>query len=148
MSSEYSVLSTRYSASRDAYSTAAGTTPHFAPRTPNLPDPVANFRAGGYLEYEHARVRWFLSVDADDLPQAQKEADQRTFRSITVDGEEIEFSDGFADLHTVSYEKILAGEGFGLEANRCAIKTVADIRTAHPAPLVGDFHPQLLKHRS
>jgi UDP-N-acetyl-2-amino-2-deoxyglucuronate dehydrogenase len=105
-------------------------------------------RAGGYLEYEHARVRWFLSVDADDLPQAQKEADQRTFRSITVDGEEIEFSDGFADLHTVSYEKILAGEGFGLEANRCAIKTVADIRTSRPAPLVGDFHPQLLKHRS
>lgn len=105
-------------------------------------------RAGGYLEYEHARVRWFLSVDADDLPQAQKEADQRTFRSITVDGEEIEFSDGFADLHTVSYEKILAGQGFGLEANRCAIKTVADIRTAQPAALVGDFHPQLLKHRS
>ena len=105
-------------------------------------------RAGGYLEYEHARVRWFLSVDANDLPQAQKDADQRTFRSITVDGEEIEFSGGFADLHTVSYEKILAGEGFGLEANRCAIKTVADIRSAAPAPLVGDFHPQLLKHRS
>ncbi|MFN3724744.1 MAG: Gfo/Idh/MocA family oxidoreductase [Allosphingosinicella sp.] len=105
-------------------------------------------RAGGYLEYEHARVRWFLSVDANDLPQPQKESGQRTFRSITVDGEEIEFSDGFADLHTVSYEKILAGEGFGLEANRCAIKTVADIRSANPAPLVGDYHPQLLKHRS
>ena len=105
-------------------------------------------RAGGYLEYDHARVRWFLSVDANDLPQAQKDADQRTFRSITVDGEEIEFSGGFADLHTVSYEKILAGEGFGLETNRCAISTVTDIRSAKPAPLVGDYHPQLLKLRS
>ncbi|TMJ14727.1 MAG: Gfo/Idh/MocA family oxidoreductase [Alphaproteobacteria bacterium] len=98
-------------------------------------------RAGGYLEYERARVRWFLSVEASDVPEPQRSAGQRTFRSITVDGEEIEFSGGFTDLHTVSYEKILAGEGFGLEANRCAIATVAQIRSAAPAPLTGDYHP-------
>ena len=102
-------------------------------------------RAGGYLEYERARVRWFLSVDASDLPEAQAASNQRTFRSITIDGEEIEFSGGFTDLHTVSYEKILAGEGFGLEANRCAIGTVADIRTAKTLPLTGDYHPFVAK---
>jgi UDP-N-acetyl-2-amino-2-deoxyglucuronate dehydrogenase len=105
-------------------------------------------RAGGYLEYERARVRWFLSVDAADLPAAQREAGQRTFRSITADGEEIEFSGGFTDLHTVSYERILAGEGFGLEENRCAISTVAHIRAAEPQPLKGDYHPLVAAHRS
>jgi UDP-N-acetyl-2-amino-2-deoxyglucuronate dehydrogenase len=100
-------------------------------------------RAGGYLEYERARVRWFLSVDAADLPEAQSSSGQRTFRSITVDGEEIEFSGGFTDLHTRSYELILAGQGFGLEENRCAISTVADIRNARPAPLSGDYHPMV-----
>ncbi len=98
-------------------------------------------RGGGWLEYEKARVRWFLSVDSRDVPEPQREAGQRTYRSITVDGEEIEFSGGFTDLHTVSYERILAGEGFGLEENRCAIATVAAIRTASAAPLSGDYHP-------
>lgn len=102
-------------------------------------------RAGGYLEYERARVRWFLSVDAADLPEAQHAAGQRTFRSITIDGEEIEFSGGFTDLHTRSYELILEGKGFGLEENRCAISTVADIRTARPAALTGDYHPMVAK---
>lgn len=87
-------------------------------------------KAAGYLEYEHARVRWFLSVDVEDVPAAAREAGQRTYRSITVDGEEIEFSGGFTDLHTRSYEEILAGSGFGLEANRTAIETVAAIRNA------------------
>lgn len=87
-------------------------------------------KAGGYLEYERARVRWFLSIDADDLPAAQKEAGQRTFRSITVDGEEIEFSAGFTDLHTRSYEEVLAGNGFGLEETRHSIEVVAHIRNA------------------
>jgi UDP-N-acetyl-2-amino-2-deoxyglucuronate dehydrogenase len=98
-------------------------------------------RGGGYLEYERARVRWFLSVDANDLPAAQREGGQRTFRSITVDGEEVEFSGGFADLHTRSYEQILSGQGFGLEANRCAISTVAAIRNARPVARRGDYHP-------
>jgi len=104
-------------------------------------------RAGGYLEYERARVRWFLSVDADDLPAAQQAAGQRTFRSITMDGEEIEFSGGFTDLHTRSYERILAGEGFGLEENRCAISTVATIRTAAPVASRGECHPLVRARR-
>jgi len=98
-------------------------------------------RAGGFLEYERARVRWLLSVDINDLPEPQRAAGQRTFRSITVDGEEVEFSDGFTDLHTRSYERILAGEGFGLEENRCAIQTVAAIRQATPLGTKGDYHP-------
>ncbi len=102
-------------------------------------------KAAGYLEYEHARVRWFLSVDVEDVPQVAREGGQRTYRSITVDGEEIEFSGGFTDLHTRSYEEILAGRGFGLEENRTAIATVASIRGATPAALAGDFHPFLKK---
>jgi UDP-N-acetyl-2-amino-2-deoxyglucuronate dehydrogenase len=99
-------------------------------------------RAAGYLEYEHARCRWFLSIDVTDVPQALREAGQRTYRSITVDGEEIEFSGGFTDLHTRSYEEILAGRGFGLEANRTAIETVADIREAVPGlPDASLAHP-------
>jgi len=97
-------------------------------------------RASGYLEYERARVRWFLSVDERDLPASQHEAGQRTFRSITVDGQEIEFSGGFTDLHTQSYELIVAGEGFGLESSRCAIETVAAIRTMAPSG-AGERHP-------
>lgn len=102
-------------------------------------------KAAGYLEYEHARVRWFLSVDIADVPGAQRAAGQRTYRSITVDGNEIEFSGGFTDLHNRSYEEILAGRGFGLEENRTAIATVAAIRNAVPAGLTGDYHPFLRK---
>lgn len=98
-------------------------------------------RAGGFLEYERARVRWFLSVDEQDVPAAPRAAGQRTFRSITVDGNEIEFSGGFTDLHTRSYELILEGRGFDLETSRCAIETVANIRGAHPLGTVGDYHP-------
>jgi UDP-N-acetyl-2-amino-2-deoxyglucuronate dehydrogenase len=100
-------------------------------------------KAAGYLEYEHARVRWFLSVDIEDVPKEARDAGQRTYRSITVDGEEIEFSGGFTDLHTRSYEEILAGRGFGLEENRVAVGTVAAIRKAAPAALAGDYHPFL-----
>lgn len=99
-------------------------------------------RAAGYLEYERARVRWFLSIDAGDLPAQQLAKGQRTYRSITVDGAEIEFSDGFTDLHTRSYEEILAGRGFPLEANRCAIETAAAIRHARPST-EGVRHPFL-----
>lgn len=103
-------------------------------------------KAAGYLEYANARVRWFLSVDVEDVPQAQLDAGQRTYRSITVDGEEIEFSGGFADLHIRSYQEILAGRGFGLEENRTAITTVAAIRNAQPLGLQGDYHPFLNRH--
>ncbi|MGB1203503.1 MAG: Gfo/Idh/MocA family protein, partial [Alloalcanivorax venustensis] len=97
--------------------------------------------AAGYLEYEKARVRWFLSVDYKYVPESAKAEGQRTYRSITVDGEEIEFSGGFTDLHNRSYEEILAGRGFGLEENRVAIETVSHIRNAVPIGLSGDYHP-------
>jgi len=97
-------------------------------------------RAAGYLEYERARVRWFLSLDLGDVPEGPRSEGQRTYRSITVDGGEIEFSGGFTDLHTRSYEAVLAGRGFGLEENRTAIETVAHIRTA-PVESMGDVHP-------
>ena len=100
-------------------------------------------KAGGYLEYEKARVRWFLSSDVNDVPEAERNAGKRTFRAITVDGEDFEFSDGFTELHNRSYQEILAGRGYGLEANRCAIKTVAEIRDANIAALIGDYHPFL-----
>ena len=97
--------------------------------------------AAGYLEFEHARVRWFLSVNYDYIPDSVKEAGQRTYRSITVEGEEIEFSGGFTDLHTLSYEDILSDGGFGLEEARSSIEIVHDIRVADIAPLSGDYHP-------
>jgi UDP-N-acetyl-2-amino-2-deoxyglucuronate dehydrogenase len=99
--------------------------------------------ASGFLEYEKARVRWFLSVDNSYVPEEAKAKGLRTFRSITVDGEEIEFSGGFADLHNLSYQRILAGEGFGLEENRVAIETVSAIRNASPIGVKGDYHPFL-----
>ena len=98
-------------------------------------------RAAGYLEFDQARVRWFMSLDLADVPEAERTRGQRTFRSITVDGEEIEFSGGFADLHTRSYEQILAGRGFGLDENRCAIEAVSAIRTLPVTPSRGDVHP-------
>lgn len=87
-------------------------------------------KAAGYLEYSRARVRWFMSLDVNDVPSDLRDAGQRTYRSITVNGEEIEFSGGFTDLHTRSYEEILAGNGFGLEENRSAITAVSSLRTA------------------
>lgn len=98
-------------------------------------------KAAGYLEFERARVRWFLSLDLADVPDAERANGQRTFRSITIDGEEVEFSGGFTDLHTRSYEEILAGRGFGLEDNRCAIEAVSVIRTQKLSPLGDEVHP-------
>jgi len=84
----------------------------------------------GFIELEKANVNWFLSIDKNDLPQSAKNADQPTYRSITIDEEEIEFSGGFTDLHTKVYEKILNGEGFTIEDARPAIQLAHDIRTA------------------
>ncbi|MEY4169176.1 MAG: hypothetical protein RLZ94_249 [Actinomycetota bacterium] len=97
--------------------------------------------AAGVLELERARVRWFLSVNADHLPAAQRAKGQRTFRAISVDGSELEFSDGFTDLHSVSYREILAGRGYGLDDARPSIEMVQAIRHAPLSPLVGDYHP-------
>jgi UDP-N-acetyl-2-amino-2-deoxyglucuronate dehydrogenase len=105
-------------------------------------------KAAGYLEYERARVRWFLSIDLEDVPEDARSRGQRTYRSITVDGQEVEFSDGFTDLHERSYEEILAGRGFGLEENRTAIETVSSIRSATPLGLKGDYHPFLRSTRA
>ncbi len=110
--------------------------------TVHLSEPT---KAAGYLEYANARVRWFLSIDINDVPEAARSQGQRTYRSITVDGDEIEFSGGFTDLHTRSYQEILAGRGFGLEDNRVAIETVSAIRNAPIAELQGDYHPFLKK---
>jgi len=100
-------------------------------------------KAAGYLELENARVRWFLSIDFNDIPVSVKNSGQRTFRSITVDGEEIEFSEGFTDLHTLSYKEILAGRGFGLKDARQSVETAFSIRNSKPVGLHGDYHPIL-----
>ena len=100
-------------------------------------------KAAGFLQLEKARVRWFLSIDFDDIPSEVKERGDRTFRSITVDGEAIEFSGGFTDLHTVSYREILAGRGFGVEASRISIQTVYDIRNKAISAVKEEYHPFL-----
>jgi UDP-N-acetyl-2-amino-2-deoxyglucuronate dehydrogenase len=100
-------------------------------------------KAAGYLELENARVRWFLSVDYNDIPSSVKEKGQRTYRSITVNGEEIEFSEGFTDLHTETYKEILAGRGFGLKEARQSVETAYTIRNSTPVGRKGDYHPIL-----
>lgn len=102
-------------------------------------------KAAGYLELDKARVRWYLSLDYDDIPGELKAKGQRTFRSIKVDNEELEFSGGFTDLHTTTYEEILKGNGFGLADAKSSIETVYTIRNSKPAGLKGDYHPILKK---
>ena len=100
-------------------------------------------KVGGYLEYRRARVRWFLSIDTEDLPDKVR-GRQPTYRSVTCDGEAFEFSAGFSDLHTVSYREILAGRGFGIEAVRPCLAAVQAIREAQPEPAqAGQLHPRL-----
>lgn len=98
-------------------------------------------RVAGYLEYEQARVRYFLSINEQTLPQELLDAGKKTFRSLQIGGEEFEFSEGFGDLHTVSYQEILNGNGFGLNESKQSIETVHNIRNAQPVGLVGDYHP-------
>lgn len=100
-------------------------------------------KASGFLQLKRARVRWFLSVDYNDLPQNIKDKGQRTYRSIKIEGDELEFSGGFTDLHTQTYKGILAGNGFGLDDAMNSIITAHDIRNAEPKGLVGDYHPLL-----
>jgi len=98
-------------------------------------------KAAGYLVLKKARVRWFLSIDFDDIPEHIKKNGQRTYRSIEVDGEEIEFSHGFTDLHTATYTEILKGNGFGMEDSKSGIETVYTIRNSVPVGLKGEYHP-------
>jgi len=102
----------------------------------------------GYIEYERARVKWFLSIDANNLPDNAVEGEKLTYRSINIEGEELEFSGGFTDLHTQSYEKILAGKGYGLDENRVAISTVESIRTLPICANKVNFHPLMVKLRT
>lgn len=99
----------------------------------------------GLLVLKNANVRWFLSVNDAYLPDMIKGEGKRTFRSLKIDGREVEFSDGFGDLHTQSYREILAGKGFGLEDAIESIRIVSSIRNATPAGLNGDYHPFLKK---
>lgn len=100
--------------------------------------------AAGYLEFERARVRWVLSINRDHLPSHTPEG-QTTHRSITVDGEEIEFSGGFTDLHTTSYQSVLDGSGYGLDIVKPSIELVSHIRTAPIEPNKGEQHPDIAK---
>ncbi|WP_239498326.1 Gfo/Idh/MocA family oxidoreductase [Salinibacter ruber] len=97
-------------------------------------------RMSGFLGLENADVEWYLSLEEEDLPEQTPEG-QTTYRSITVDGEEIEFSGGFDDLHTKVYEKTLQGEGFGIEEARPSIQLVHDLRNASPVSPREGFHP-------
>lgn len=98
-------------------------------------------RASGYLDLERARVRWFLGINPALLPESAISQGKTTFRSLQIEGKEIEFSDGFTDLHTTSYQSILDGHGFGLETARPSIELASEIRQAHPQGLKDDYHP-------
>ena len=99
--------------------------------------------AAGYLELKKARIRWYLSLNKETIPKSVKEKDLTTYRSITMEGEEIEFSGGFTDLHTKSYIDIIDGKGFGIYEARKSIDIVHNIRTSSPVGLKGDYHPIL-----
>jgi UDP-N-acetyl-2-amino-2-deoxyglucuronate dehydrogenase len=119
----------------------------------NLKHNEVHFRdektSSGYLVYEHARVKWFLSIDANNLPENAVAGEKLTYRSITIsDGNnstELEFSGGFTDLHTQSYQNILAGKGFGIDENRVAIETVEKIREMPVVEAGAHAHPLLLR---
>jgi UDP-N-acetyl-2-amino-2-deoxyglucuronate dehydrogenase len=100
-------------------------------------------KAAGLLHLQKARVRWFLSLDYQDNSQATKEKGIRTFRSLTVENEEIEFSEGFTDLHTESYRQLLAGNGFGMKEARNSVEIAHRIRNSTPIGITGDYHPIL-----
>ena len=103
------------------------------------------YRMSGFLELERARVKWYLSTDPRDLPFPAEPGVRSTYRSIAVNGEEIEFSGGFTDLHTRVYEQTLAGNGFGIDDARPSIELVSRIRNAPISSLDTLAHPRLLK---
>lgn len=104
--------------------------------------------SSGFLEYERARVRWFLSIDAEYLPDNAVQGEKLTYRSISIEGEELEFSSGFTDLHSQSYNNILAGNGYGVEDNRAAIETVAEMRNAVITKSPLHVHPLFARLKS
>ena len=116
----------------------------------NIVHVASHDRVAGYLELEKARVRYFLSINAECLPENAVQGEKRTYRTLNIDGEEFEFSAGFTELHTKSYQKILSGEGFRISESRPCIEIVSEIRHAEPIGLKGDYHPlakmPLVKH--
>ena len=98
-------------------------------------------RAAGFLDFKKARVRWFLSINSDLLPAEIKQKNQTTYRSISIESKELEFSNGFNDLHTEVYKNILKSNGYGLEDARKAIDIVHEIRSKKTVGLKGDYHP-------
>ena len=107
----------------------------------NIVHVASHDRVAGFLELERARVRYFLSINAEHLPENAVQGEKRTYRTLNIDGNEFEFSDGFTELHTKSYRHILAGNGFGIEETLNAINIVYEIRRATPIGLKGDYHP-------
>lgn len=112
----------------------------FGPVLENIVHIHTHDRAAGLLKFKRANVKWFLSINNDTLPEEVKNSGLSTFRSITINGEDVEFSGGFTDLHTRSYEAILKGQGFSLQDAAPAIQIVHDIRSAKPIGLEGNFH--------
>ena len=117
----------------------------FGPVVSNRVHLLERDKASGYLELENARVRWFLSIDWNDLPDEVKENGKRTYRHITVNNEELEFSEGFTDLHTITYREILRGNGYGLEDARQGIEIVYQIRNSALSVLKDEYHPLIKK---
>jgi len=102
-------------------------------------------RASGILHLKNAQVRWYLSIDYDTIPEDVKKTGARTYRMLSIDNEIFEFSDGFTDLHTLTYQHIFNNNGFRLEHVRPSINLVYDIRNSKPVGLTGDYHPFALK---
>lgn len=113
----------------------------FGPVHENIVHVHTHDRAAGYLAFAKARVRWFLSINADTLPDSVKQKGMRTYRSMTLEGEEIEFSDGFTDLHTKSYEEIIKGNGYTVKDALPSIEIAYTIRKEAPVGLKGNYHP-------
>ena len=113
----------------------------FGPVQKNIVHIMSFDRVAGYLELKKARVRYFLSINAQTLPENAVQGEKKTYRTLNIDGEEFEFSKGFTELHTESYKKILAGEGFRIGEARPCIEIVSQIRNSKPIGLVGDYHP-------
>lgn len=113
----------------------------FGPVQKNIVHVKSFDRVAGYLELKKARVRYFLSINAECLPENAVKGEKMTYRTLNIDGDEFEFSQGFTELHTLSYQKILSGDGFRISEARPCIEIVSEIRNAKPVGLVGDYHP-------
>lgn len=113
----------------------------FGPVQKSIVNVKSHDRVAGFLELKRARVRYFLSINASTLPANAVKGEKMTYRTVKIDGNEFEFSKGFTELHTLSYQKILSGEGFRIGEARNCIQTVYDIRHAEPIGLKGDYHP-------